>query len=360
MSLQLHWFLPSHGDGRELAKTANGDNRRPPRREPDADYLCQVAEAADRLGFTSVLTPFGLFCEDPWLVATAAAARTRQLNFMLALRPGFMSPVLAAQMAATFQRISGGRLLLNIVSGGDADEQHRYGDWLDHDQRYRRTGEFLDLLLRAWDGSPVDLDGEHYRVHRALVARPHPVRPQVFLGGSSAAARQVAADHADVYLTWGEAPGPMAALVKQARALAEQRGRQLAFGTRFHVITRDSADEAWRVADRLLNGMDPARIRQAAERFARSDSEGQRRAAAMHGGRTGNLEIHPNVWAGFGLVRPGVATALVGSHEQVADRIEEYHALGLDHLILSAQPHLEEAYSLGEGVLPILRQRGVL
>jgi alkanesulfonate monooxygenase len=360
LALQLHWFLPSHGDGRELARSRDGNPRRPPRREADIDYLCQVAAAADRFGFTGVLTPFGLFCEDPWLVATAAAAHTRRLQFMIALRPGFMSPVLAAQMAATFQRVSGGRLALNVVTGGDADEQRRYGDWLDHDQRYRRTGEFLDLFLRAWTGTPVDADGEHYRVHRGLVARPHPVRPCVFLGGSSPAAREVAAQHADVYLTWGEPPEPLSALLRRTRDLADGNGRRLSFGTRFHVISRDTAAEAWDVANRLLEGMDPARVRQAQERFGRSESEGQRRMAALHGGTTDGLEVHPNVWAGFGLVRPGVATALVGSHEEVAERIEEYHALGIEHLILSAQPHLEEAYAVGEGVLPLLRSRGLL
>src|SRR5205085_10536808 len=120
------------------------------------------------------------------------------------------------------------------------------------------------------------------------------------------------------------------------------------------------AAEAWDVANRLLEGMDPARIRQAQERFARSESEGQRRMTALHSGGTEGLEVYPNVWAGFGLVRPGVATALVGSHDEVADRIEEYHSLGIDHLILSAQPHLEEAYAFGEGVMPRLRKRGIV
>src|SRR4051812_14616832 len=141
----------------------------------------------------------------------------------------------------------------------------------------------------------------------------------------------------------------MTDLIKQARSWAERSGRDLAFGTRFHVISRDSSAEAWRHAERLVAGMDPQRIAAAQERFRRTESEGQRRMAALHGGRTDALEIHPNVWAGYGLVRPGAATALVGSHEQVAERIEEYHALGLDHFILSGQPHLEEAYAFGEG-----------
>jgi alkanesulfonate monooxygenase len=360
MPLDLHWFLPLHGDGREVAKRSSGPAAPGARREPDIDYLTQVAMAADRFGFTGMLTPFGLFCEDPWVVASALVAKTRRVKFMIALRPGFVPPVLAAQTAATFQRISDSRLQLNIVTGGDADEQRRYGDWLEHEQRYERTGEFLDAFLRAWTGERFDFTGTHYRISGGLVARPHPVRPQIFLGGSSAAARRVAAEHADVFLTWGEPPPAMADMIGMAREQAAALGRRLAFGTRFHVISRDTSAQAWDVARQLVEGMDPARIRQAQERFRRTESEGQRRMAALHGGSTDALEVYPNVWAGYGLVRPGVGTALVGSHEEVAERIEEYHALGLDHLILSAQPHLEEAYSFGEGVLPLLRGRGLL
>ncbi|MBV9821315.1 MAG: LLM class flavin-dependent oxidoreductase [Actinobacteria bacterium] len=358
--LTLHWFLPLHGDGREVAKPSDGPAVPGARRDPELDYLTQVALAVERFGFSGMLTPFGLFCEDPWVTASALATLTSRVKFMIALRPGFVSPLLAAQMAATFQRISADRLQLNIVTGGDADEQRRYGDWLEHDQRYQRTGEFLDVFRRAWPGERFDFTGEHYKIAGGLLARPYRDRPTIFLGGSSAAAQQVAARHGDVFLAWGETPSALTELMAATRQQAAEQGRQLSFGTRFHVISRDTAEEAWAVAHNLVAGMDPARIAQAQQRFRNTESEGQRRMAALHGGSTESLEIYPNVWAGYGLVRPGVGTALVGSHEEVADRICEYHALGIDHLILSAQPHLEEAYTFGEGVLPLLRKRGVL
>ncbi|MDM4718634.1 LLM class flavin-dependent oxidoreductase [Micromonospora sp. WMMA1363] len=360
MPLHLHWFLPSHGDGREVAKTPDGAPAQAVRRAPEIDYLGQVAGAADRLGFDSVLVPTGLFCEDPWLASAALARHTHRLRFMVAVRPGFLAPTVAAQMAATLQRLSGGRLLLNIVAGGDRDEQLRYGDWLDHDQRYARADEFLDVLSRAWTGDPYDFDGVHYRIRAGRLTRGHPVRPTVFLGGSSPAAHEVAARHADVYLAWGEPPEPLGALVKQVRDRADAQGRELSYGSRFHVISRDTADEAWQVARRLVDRMHPDTIAAAQQRFRKTESEGQRRMAALHRGHTDDLEVHPNVWAGYGLVRPGAGLALVGSHTEVADRIEEYHSSGLDHLILSGQPHLEEAYTFGEGVLPILRRRGLL
>ncbi|MEV4200749.1 LLM class flavin-dependent oxidoreductase [Micromonospora globbae] len=362
MPLELHWFLPSHGDGRDLAEpTRNGPRpARVTRRPPEIGYLAQVARAADRLGFASVLTPAGLFCEDPWVVASALAAQTERLKFMIALRPGLVSPTLVAQMAATLQRVSGDRLLLNIVAGSDPDEQHRYGDWLDHDARYARAEEFLTVLGGVWSGRPFDFAGEHYRVRGAMLARPPVTVPTVFLGGSSPAAQRAAARHADVYLAWGETPALLGELLARARDLAGEAGRTLRTGSRLHVITRDTAREAWAEAERLLAGVDKARIEAARTRFARTESEGQRRAAALHAGANDRMEVYPNVWAGYSLVRPGAGAALVGSHEEVAERIAEYHAAGVDHLILSGQPHLEEAYWFGEGVLPLLRRDGLL
>jgi alkanesulfonate monooxygenase len=238
-------------------------------------------------------------------MAAALSRQTERLKFMVALRPGLVSPTLAAQMVATCQRLSRGRLLLNVVCGGDPDEQRRYGDWLDHDRRYARAAEFLTIMRDALLGRPFDFVGEFYRVSGAMVARPVQEPPEIFLGGSSSAAKQVASRHADVYLSWGEHPEQMSEHIECVRALAAQQRRQLRVGTRFQVITRDTAREAWSVANRLLEGMDPQRITQAQRRFARSESEGQQRMAALHGGQTDNLEVYPNVWAGYGLTRPG-------------------------------------------------------
>ncbi|GAA3734374.1 LLM class flavin-dependent oxidoreductase [Salinactinospora qingdaonensis] len=358
MPLALHWFLPSHGDGRHV--DARKSNTAGPRRAPDLNYLAQVARAADGAGFAGVLTPAGLFCEDPWLLASALARETRRLRFMVAFRPGLMSPTLAAQMSATCQRISDGRLLLNVVTGGDPEEQRRYGDWLDHDQRYARTDEFLAVMRGVWSGDATTFEGEHLRVERALLTRPPEPPPPIFLGGSSTSAKETAARHADVYLAWGEPPPQLAEHVEKARQMAAEQGRTLSFGTRFHVISRDTSEEAWGEAERLIEGMDPELIAATQRRLGRSDSEGQRRMAALHGGSTDGLEVYPNVWAGYGLVRQGAGTALVGSHEEVADRLAEYYRLGIEHVILSGQPHLEEAHWIGEGVLPLLRERGLL
>ena len=365
MPVKLHWFLPTTGDSRSDLSHGDAVGARPGRwqedgqRRADIGYLAQVARAAEQSGFEAALTPISSWCPDPWVLTAALSQRTERLKFLVAFRPSFLSPTLAAQMAATYQRISGNRLALNIVVGSDDAEQRRYGDHLSKDERYAQAGEFLEVLRRAFDGEPADFAGAHVHVEGAFVPEPPP-RPPIYLGGSSPAAIEVTARHVDTYLTWGEPPAQVGEKLDRVREAAGREGRTVRFGIRLHVIARDTSEEAWAEADRLLSGLDPDEIAAAQAKLAKSQSEGQRRMVALHGGRTDNLEVSPNLWAGVGLVRGGAGTALVGSHEEVADRIAEYHDLGIDEFILSGYPHLEEAYRVGEGVMPVLRERGLL
>ncbi|MCG5214791.1 LLM class flavin-dependent oxidoreductase [Streptosporangium soli] len=360
-NLTFHWFLPTYGDSRDVvggghglpAGAAGGE------RPATLAYLRQIVHAAEQLGFVGALTPTGAWCEDAWLTTAMLTETTERLKFLVAFRPGLITPTLAAQMAATFQRHSGGRLLLNVVTGGESHEQRAYGDFLDKDARYARSGEFLHIVRALWRGETVDFAGEHLRVEGARLNRvPDPV-PDVYFGGSSPAAGQVAARHVDAYLTWGEPPAAVAEKIAWVDGLAAAEGRALRQGIRLHVITRDSGDEAWAQARRLLDGIDPATVEKVQAGLRRSESEGQRRMLDLHGGSRDDLEISPNLWAGVGLVRGGAGTALVGSHTEVADRIEEYARLGITEFIMSGHPHVEEAYWFGEGVLPILRERGL-
>ncbi|MGO1057315.1 LLM class flavin-dependent oxidoreductase [Crossiella sp. CA198] len=361
MTLTFHWFLPTYGDSRYLVGGGHGVHTSTAggARPATLAYLGQIARSAEQLGFAGALTPTGAWCEDAWLSTAMLTEVTERLKFLVAFRPGLLSPTLAAQMAATYQRHSGGRLLLNVVTGGESQEQRAHGDFLGKDERYARTGEFLDIVGRLWRGERVNHTGAHLAVEGAELTRvPDPV-PPIYFGGSSPAAGAVAARHADVYLTWGEPPAQVAEKIAWIRTLAAEAGRVVRFGIRLHVIARDTAQHAWAEAQRLLDALDPATIEAVQQGLARSESEGQRRMIALHGGSTDGLEISPNLWAGVGLVRGGAGTALVGSHEEVADRIAEYHALGIEEFVLSGHPHLEEAYWFGEGVLPVLARRGL-
>jgi alkanesulfonate monooxygenase len=371
MGIVPYWFLPTNGDSRTDLSLGNAVGAAGSRvtdgsvvgssseRVPDIGYIGQIARSAEQLGFVGALTPTSSWCEDAWIMTAALTQVTETFKFLVALRPGFMSPTLAAHMAATYQRVSRGRLLLNIVTGGDDVEQRRFGDHLDKTARYRRAAEFLHVVRELWPGRPVDFAGDYYDIRGAQIV-PDPVWPDIYLGGSSPQALDVAARHADVYLTWGEPPGDVAGKLDQVRDRARAAGRELRFGIRLHVITRDTSAEAWAQAQRLLDTLDPADIERAQAIQRASGSEGQRRMVALHNGRTDALEVSPNLWAGIGLVRGGAGTALVGSHDEVAERITEYYDLGIEEFILSGYPHLEEAYRVGEGVLPVLRRRGLL
>ncbi len=354
--MKVHWFLPTGGDSREVLPTRATSHRRPPSRE----YLAHVAQACDHLGYDAMLTPCGTGCEDAWLATAALLPLTRRIKFLVAFRPALLTPTLAAQMASTYQRMSGGRLLVNIVTGAEPAELARFGIHESKETRYAQTAEFIQVMRGAWSGEPFDFAGEFFQVEGAATRDMPAPQPEIYFGGASAAAEAVAAEHVDVYLAWGEPPAMVAERVERMRALAADAGRTLTLGIRFHVIARPSAAEAWSAANTLVDAMDPADIADAQRDFAATQSVGQRRMAELHGGDRDQLLLHPNVWAGVGLVRGGVGTALVGSHEEVAERMLEYHALGFDEFILSGYPHLEEAYWFGEGVMPILRELGHL
>ena len=238
MSLRFHWFLPTYGDSRNLMAGGHGSSMSGDR-PATLKYLNQIGAAAETNGFEAVLTPTGAWCEDAWLTTAMMLETTETLKFLVALRPGLLSPTLAAQMAATFQWQSGGRLLLNVVTGGEDHEQRTFGDFLDKNQRYARCGEFLDVIRQLWSGNgPVDFSGEYVNVEKATLQRiPDPV-PPIFFGGSSPAAGTVASRYADTYLTWGETPSAVAAKIAWIRDLAEVQGRHLDYGIRLHVISR--------------------------------------------------------------------------------------------------------------------------
>ncbi|MDB5931970.1 MAG: Alkanesulfonate monooxygenase [Polaromonas sp.] len=358
--MQVFWFIPTHGDSRYLG-TSEGA------REVSFDYLKQVAVAADTLGYEGVLLPTGRSCEDPWVVASSLLAVTKNLKFLVAVRPGLHQPSLAARMAATFDRLSGGRLMINLVTGGDQTELEGDGVFLNHAERYEQSAEFIriwrEIIARSHDGQGFDFDGKHLSVKGAKLLYP-PVQkpyPPVYFGGSSDAAHDLAASQVDAYLTWGEPPAEVAKKIADVRGRAAKLGRTVKFGIRLHVIVRETEDEAWRAAESLISRLDDDTVIRAQAAFSRMDSEGQRRMAALHAGgkkRTrADLEISPNLWAGVGLVRGGAGTALVGDAKTVAARFEEYAALGIDTFVMSGYPHLEEAYRFAELVFPLLPRK---
>jgi len=351
--LNMFWFLPTSGDGAYLGSKEGW-------RPPEFGYLREIAAAIDRLGFGGVLLPTGGSCLDGWTLASALAPLTERLKFLIALRPGILSPAMAARQAVAFDRISNGRLLLNIVTGGNPTDLEADGLYLDHKERYRQTSEFLTIWRAIAAGEPIDFKGRHLSARSAgatqlpfpPVQKPY---PPLYIGGSSAAGIEVAGEHVDHYLTWGEPPAQVAEKFAQVREAAARHGRTVRFGLRIHLIVRETESEAWAAAERLISKVSDRAIEAAQARNARvSESEGQRRMAALHCYRRDALMVGPNLWAGVGLVREGAGTALVGDPATVAERLREYQAVGVDTVIASGYPHLEEAYRVAELLFPAL------
>jgi len=301
------------------------------------------------------------------VIASSLIGATRRLKFLVAVRPGLHQPSLAARMAATFDRLSGGRVLVNLVTGGDQSELEGDGVFLDHAARYEQSAEFIriwrEIIARSHDGRGFDYEGKHLSVKGAKLLFPPTQQPYppVWFGGSSEAAHELAAEQVDTYLTWGEPPADVAKKIADVKARAARKGRSVKFGIRLHVIVRETQDAAWQAAQDLISRVDDETVVRAQAAFARMDSVGQRRMAALHAGgarrKREDLEISPNLWAGVGLVRGGAGTALVGDAKTVAARIEEYAALGLDNFIFSGYPHLEESYRFAELVFPLLPRK---
>jgi len=327
-------------------------------RAVDYSYFQQLAKAYDRLGFTGAL--FATGAHDVWVLASALLAQTERLKFLVAIHPGLIAPTLLGKMAATLQEFSGGRLMLNIVSG-DAKMLGAYGMKMLHNERYAMADEYLTLFHRLMAGESITYEGKYFSVEGAKLALPAGVTippPPLWFGGSSAPAIDVAAKHVETYLSWGETPEQIKVKVDEVKERAKHYGRELKYGIRLYVIVRDTDAEAWDAANWLYDRMDEQAIAANQTFVNKSDSVGQQRMTQMHGGvkpaNLRDLEVAPNLWAGIGLVRPGPGTAIVGSPDTVVKTLEAYQAAGVETFILSGMPLLEEAYRFAETVLPKL------
>jgi alkanesulfonate monooxygenase len=354
--LELHWLL--------MAFDGTHPWRPEGRRAVDFNYLKQLAGAIDHVGFTGALLATNVrssstVSHDAWMIAASLIPATHRMKFIIAVHSGIVAPTMLAQMAATFDQFSNGRLILNIVSG-DGNQLAPYGIYADHDTRYEIADEYWSVWRRLMCGEAVDFEGRHISLKGAEldlqpVQKPY---PSLHLGGSSDAALSVAAKHADTYLTWGEPPPLAGAKIAKVKKLAAAQGRKLRYGVRLHLILRETRQEAWDQAQWFLDRIDDQSIEARRAWTQASDSVGQMRMNAVIGERVSkrarDLEIYPDLWSGFGLIRRGPGTAIVGDPQTVAARIREYRDVGFDTFIFSAHPLLEEVYRVADLLFPAL------
>lgn len=349
------WFLQLSRDGEFI-----GTKEKPPRK-PTLPYVSSLISTAGEAGFDALLTATNYHSEhENYTAAVAALARTAQTDpaLLIAVRPGMFHPAMYAKMLATLQNLFPGRVRLNIVTGSSPAENAMYGDFEPHAQRYERTREFMTILRQLWtQPPPVSYRSDLFAFENAVLDPP-PVQPiPIYFGGASPVAQRIAADLADVYLMWGEREDMLAERLGQMRALEAETGRPLRYGLRTHVVVRETEEEARQAAERLISRVDPQVRAAFLASHTHVDGVGQQRQIDLLAGVDDDLMVEPGLWAGVGMARSGVGVALIGSPEQVANKIRRYEAMGFSSFIFSGYPHLEEARRFGELVMPLLRHQ---
>jgi alkanesulfonate monooxygenase len=323
----------------------------------DKTYLATLALAHESGGFDRVLIGYHSAAPDGFQVAAYAAARTTRLKFLLAHRPGFVAPTVAARQLATLDQLSDGRLAVHIITGGSDEEQARDGDFLTKDERYARTDEYISLLRKTWtSATPFDHQGPHYRVQDSFSA-VKPVNGQlpVFFGGASDAAIQVAGKHADVYALFGETVEGVAESVRKVRAAA--KGRSIAFSLSLRPILGRTEEEAWARAGRILaeaRALKERGVQSFFRRAANTSTGSQRLRDTASGGAVRDKRLWTEIAALTGA--QGNSTSLVGTPEQVTEALLDYWDVGIRKFLFRGFDPLEDAIDYGRNLLPLLRE----
>jgi len=339
--LEISWFAPScWGD---TARLGVDD----PTRRATFAYNAEVIGRADRLGFRNVLIPSSFVPGmDPWTLAAALGPATTTTRLLPAVRVGEFDPPMLARAAKSLQQVMGGRLTVNIISS------ERAGETLGSVERYQRTAEAMALLKSFWTDDHVHHDGVWWSYDLPTTATRTRTPPPLYFGGTSDVARDVAAEHADVYLMWIETVDATAALVADLRERAAGHGRTLHFGLRTHVIVRDTEAEARVAAAELVSELDPDIGRRLKESSHDHASAGVRRQDALRGAAGEDGFVEEALWTGIGVARSGVGAAITGSVDQVEAKLRVYAALGIESFILSGYPLDHEVQRVGELLLP--------
>lgn len=370
---QFHWRIPIHGDKGDIGNPlytrgtwgpAVDGNLAPTvvHGEPDIltpyhDYLLQEAKAAEIAGFDGALIPSFPDSEDPWVIASSIARHTKTLRFMIAYQPGWFDPLYAAKASASLQRLSNGRLLFNIITGGGGPQQLWWGDRIAHADRYTRTTEFLDVLKGVWPGGPFNYQGKFFQLENAGLPAPltGQVFPELYFVGSSDVALEAQGKHADFDLTHLEPENNLITKFGRVRELAAKGGRSVKPAVRFNIIARRTPEEAWAEVHRAWARIDWDAKEAAQRGRGRGDGVGSWQIRATRDSKIEDLIVE-DLWGGFGaLGSQGSPLGFVGSYEQAAERIDKFIRLGVEGFVLSSTPALEEAFHVGEEVLPLVR-----
>ncbi|WP_068672222.1 LLM class flavin-dependent oxidoreductase [Oceanobacillus sp. Castelsardo] len=355
-------MAPTSGDGEFVGAVNNNSSRKvsawtgtdeAAERQPTFEYIRDIAQAAEKAGFSTLLLPTGGACLDSVSVAANLIGHTDHLKFLFAIRPGSIQPTIFAKQFATVDYWSGGRALVNVVTGGSPVDLAADGDFLDHATRYKRTREYIQILKRLFTEEQLNHEGEFYKLKGASLFPKPKVTPKIYFGGASDVGKDVAAAESDVYMLWGETLENTKERIDEMKKRAKAYNRELSYSVSFQVVLGETEEKAFENAERLLTKADVNLLNDKREATAKGESIGVKRLhQLMEGGKENNFKIGPNLWAGLTQVLSGNSIALVGTPDQVADRIVEFVELGFDKVLLRGFPHLETIQEVGEKVIP--------
>ncbi|MER2028416.1 MAG: LLM class flavin-dependent oxidoreductase [Solibacillus sp.] len=326
-------------------------------REPSVDYIAKVAQAAEKAGFSTLLLPIGGSCVDSLVAASHLTAHTKTLNYLIAVRPGSTAPTQLAKQYSSVNYWTNNRVFVNVVTGGAPKELENDGDFLSHTERYKRTREYIEILKRLFNGETFDYNGEFYTLKGANLPLPVKNAPPIFFGGSSPIAKEVATDVADVYMLWGETLETTKEELESVVKLAKEKNRDLSYSVSFQVVLGETEEAAFENANKIISQVDPEVLE---AKHANTVSNGAVGVSRLHQlmleSKDNNFVIAPNIWAGLTQVLSGNSIALVGTPQQVAERIVEFVDLGFDKVLLRGFPHLEVIEEIGEKVIPLVHE----
>ncbi|MYC33630.1 MAG: LLM class flavin-dependent oxidoreductase [Chloroflexi bacterium] len=328
----------------------------------DPDYILDFARTHEDAGFDMVLTGYSSSTPDGFEVAGYAAAHTERLGYLIAHRPGFVAPTLAARKAATLDQLTNGRIALHIITGGNDVEQRQDGDWLDHDARYRRTDEYLSVMRRIWiEHEPFDHEGEFYRFQDAYSQARCRQQPHVplFFGGASDIALDVASRRADLFALWGEPRASIAQRISDVKGRVAAAGRdpsEIRFSLSARPILAETEEKAWERAGQILNRVKEATAGRITPGVpTRPQSEGAWRLLRFAAeGNVHDERLWMPIAAASGA--SGSTTCLVGTPRQVADSLLAYYDLGCSAFIIRGFDPLADAAEYGRELIPLLRE----
>ncbi|MEM0898368.1 MAG: LLM class flavin-dependent oxidoreductase [Pseudomonadota bacterium] len=344
---EVSWFAPICSDDYRHLGVPEGDLR------SSWENTSEIVKTADRLGYRNILCPSSYQVgQDTWSFVSALGPQTEQINMLAAIRCGEVHPVMLARAIATVDHMMRGRLTLNIISSSFPGEE------ASSEYRYRRSHEVVEILRQAWSRDEINYEGDIYQLKGLTTDPVRPYQqnggPLLYFGGYSPDALELCGAQCDVYLMWPEPEELLKQRMRDVHARADAYGRTLDYGLRVHMIVRDTEAEARECARELVSKLDDEKGGEIRGRALDAKNYGVSLQAANRDRSDDEGYVEPNVWTGVGRARSGCGAALVGSVEQVMEKLERYRAMGIRAFIFSGYPHLDECQIFGEKVLPQL------